>query len=228
MTSNGFPTVADVARTNYLNTYCLELPAEMLQWLAIATNPRVMTYYEDDAEAVDETNWDVIVDTLCVEDLPIVRDSITSDLRGFRTVGVDEALEVGAALIDGRVLAVSPDFPELSELTRLADRLADYPLLDEDSHSEREYAAWLEWMPDAFAQEVRASSYDTETTDWLMDNSAELLPILGQHLHYSYGFSGEYGPEFLAIYETLGGRAALTTPGGPMGPEPMSEGIPLF
>lgn len=172
--------------TNHVNLHGLTSPdgdlatSGILQWVAVAYDPRSLTYYDDDAEAMDETNFDSIIDTLGVaeSELPTVALSYDSGATA-NLVGVEDALATGVAVVrgySGAVLVMHPEYRipgtgsqwHPSELNPEDDReqgtevvfsllraLADYPLLDESAYSEREWEAWQEYAPQAFDDEVR-------------------------------------------------------------------------
>ena len=164
---NAFPTVAD---TNPYN-----IPEQFSEWLVIARNPRYLSYAEADREAMDETNYAAILESLPVS--PVEVSYYWRDGQ-FRMDDIDAAVAAGIASIDigtpyGNCLVIAPDtyaFPAplpgyeterdetllVDEMVRLRSALADYPLLDEQAYSEREYAAWQDYAPDAWQDELRS------------------------------------------------------------------------
>src|SRR5919106_3237506 len=63
-----FPTVADIERSSWsLDLYAVDTEP-FADWLAIAYNPRSLRYGDDDREAMDETNFDAIMDALVDRD----------------------------------------------------------------------------------------------------------------------------------------------------------------
>lgn len=95
----------------------------------------------------------------------------------------------------------------LDRMAELLRSLSDYPLLDEDAYSSLEWEAWQDYAPTALGDEIRDASrderYDSETVDKLEEVATDLLPILANHLNSQGGFSGEYSPDFLDIFDTL-------------------------
>lgn len=217
------------------------IPEALEDWRVVAYDPRMLRYFDEANEAIDETNVESILDNLRaaldVEELPTVRDRTEdrySIVWGAPDKDVEEALRVGACHI-GKVIALAPreDVEDVEEAEydrdarrfrgeeTLADAVADawewmlearsslanYPLLDESGYSEREYDAWQEYAPRAFLDEIRDASRDNdarfseELLDEIEEHADELLPLLAQHLHYFDGFSGEYAPNFLDIFE---------------------------
>jgi len=210
-----FPTLREVAKTDHVSLYGMETDIEdagLYDWFVIAYDPYQLHYYDKDAEAIDETNWDVIISEC--ENTPEVQATTAYDPYRWVVIGIDDALEAGYALVD-KVLIVKPEdreednnlFTRLERLEECLHRLQNYPLLDEEAYSEREWQAWQEYALDAFSDELwradRNGNYPHDELDALKDRSNDLLPILGQHLHCACGFSGEYGPDFLDIYENL-------------------------
>ena len=197
--------------THHSITYGLpNLPEAFRSWVVVAKDPRIITYFDDDNEALDETNWDAVVDRVCGDEPQLI-----SELYRPGPDITDEVLAAGFCLLDGasynRVLVVDPtDEDRLDAARDVARDISDYILLDESAYSEREWEAWQAYAPEALRDEIRdavhGGTVDEDTAEWLDDNRDRLLPELAQHLHYESGFSGEYGPPFLAIFEDLGGR----------------------
>jgi hypothetical protein len=85
---------------------------ELLTWRLVANDPTVLTYHEDDVEAMDETNFAAILDELGLKrkDIPRVeRPSFYGGSVAMRTEDsrreeyerlVAEAVEVGACFVD--------------------------------------------------------------------------------------------------------------------------------
>ena len=163
---NAFPTVTDTRPYN--------ISEQFSEWLVIARNPRYLSYAEADREAMDETNYAAILESLPVS--PVEVSYYWRDGQ-FRMDDIDAAVAAGIASIDigrpyGNCLVIAPDtyaFPAplpgyeterdetllVDEMIRLRSALADYPLLDEQAYSEREYAAWQDYAPDAWSDEIR-------------------------------------------------------------------------
>jgi hypothetical protein len=234
-----FPTVADIERSSWsLDLYAVDTEP-FADWLAIAFDPRSLRYGDDDREAMDETNWDAIVaalvdrdgDPIAERDVPKVYSAYRNVSDGTKTrriwdlawvtEGADEAIAVGVAVI-GSLLAVAPDNEDAVEAMRECSRaLADYPLLDEDAYSEREYEAWQEYTPQAWSDEIRdavnpyprwnpdtgqrervAGWLDEDTAEALEDADADaILAVLSQDLHYWTGLGDvDYSPAFLELF----------------------------
>lgn len=191
--SNEFPTVAEVERERWVS--CYECGDEFNDWLVVAQNPRALLYFDDAAEAIAETNYEVIA-----EYLPEVYTF--DDLADGEEFDHIHAYETAR----GYVL-VRPTAPELDDLRDLLDQLRDYPLLNEDAYCERETAAWNEYAPMAFRDEVydalRSGRLNEEQAERLSDRADDLVPIVSQYLHYYNGFSGEYGPAMLDILDSM-------------------------
>lgn len=197
-----FPTLHDVSYTNYVSLYSADVPDEIMQWHTIAFNPNTLMYGDDDHEAMDVTNWDVLISGL--GDIPTIES--TWSVAGYMMHGVEDALAARCAYID-KVLIVAPDHEYLDELRDLQLQLADYPLLGEDAYCQLEYDAWFEYAPQAFADELSDANRDERYSEELFAaieyHNADLLSILDQQLDYQYGFTGEYGPAFLTILDQL-------------------------
>jgi hypothetical protein len=228
-----FPTVADIERSSWsLDLYSIDTEP-FASWLAIAFDPRSLRYGDEDAEAMDETNWDALVSDLVGYDRCLGDGDhdgpphVSPQYHGYRcgeagyrcqacevaAVERDEALAAGIAII-GQLLAVDPENLDDVEAMRDASRsLADYPLLDEDAYSAREWDAWCDWAPTAWSDEIREAStelrYSSTPTGWMDEDTAEafedtdaetMVAELSRDLHYYGGFSGEYGPPFLELF----------------------------
>lgn len=214
MFSAPFPTLADADR-DASSSFLIGagVPDELAEWLAVSYDPRGWSYSDEDAEAMDETNFDAIRDAVTTDaelGVPEVRCDyrfLSNPHRNEWVVsGVEDALEAGVALF-GRVLIVAPDNADAIEAAEECERaLADYPLLDESAYSERDWDAWQEYAPMAYGDEirdaVRSGAMTDEVADQLIDAQFDLLPALAEHLHYNSGFTGEYGPNFLEILGT--------------------------
>lgn len=102
----------------------------------------------------------------------------------------------------------------LDEAQTAALRLADYPLLDEDAYSALEFAAWQEYAPIAFRDELRDAVRDgvmsDDEADAIKEHVDELLGVVCNWLDHYAGFSGEYGPPMLQVLAELRTDAALT------------------
>lgn len=212
--SEGFPTVEDLARTNWINPY-MGPSEEFADWFVIAFDPRTLHYGDDDREAMDETNWDAIaadLESITEDGIPTAYYSPRIGASHYHDVptGTDDvrAAGIGYLRVGYEFLIIAPNNDEGLDIARhLSKRLADYPLLDEDAYSKREWDAWEEYAPIAFEDEirdaVRAGILTDDEAQTLSDSADELLPILSQYLHYNYGFSGDYAPKFLDIFADL-------------------------
>ncbi|MEO7555486.1 MAG: hypothetical protein ABIV94_02625 [Acidimicrobiales bacterium] len=196
-----FPTLDELGRTNHVNTYGMDLPDDLLAWLAVAYDPRGLSYGDEDDRAVAVTNFAVILDEAGGPDaVPRFRYDSTPDT-------VTEARDAGAALVDG-VLIVDPARDDIVPgMIDCAGALAEYPLLDDDAYSSLEWEAWQEYAPDALRWEITGACRDglltDEQADELLAGADDMLPVLAGALHYYYGFSGEYGPPFLTVLAEL-------------------------
>jgi hypothetical protein len=170
--SDGFPTVDEIDRSVW--GYAMGLSSVDVEslggWFAVAHNPRDVSYVgDDDAQAMDETNWDAVVASLSVpaEDIPNIYAAMRGPLHV--TEQVEEAHAVGIAIV-GSVLAIRPDMTtDLDAVYACGLALADYPLLDEDTYCAREHDNALEtlrncWnLSDDEAGDVFSSLFDSHS-----------------------------------------------------------------
>lgn len=102
---------------------------------------------------------------------------------------------------DGYIV-MSPDAPYADEIRKLCERLEDYPLLDEDDYSRREWEHWEQLAPDALLDELeelrRQDIITDELYDALTDQLDILLDIVSQQLSWYDGWEGTYSPEMVA------------------------------
>lgn len=204
-----FPTLRDAcAAENGPNPYMLDMET-FGAWRVIANDPRGWMYGDDDREAMDETNYAAIVEGLYGDALDII--------DGRRIGENDEYLNLDTAdyVTRERVLLLNPAGPNYEDNAAHAldclHALADYPLLDEDAYSAREWEAWQEYAPEAWRDELRdaaaAERYDADMMDALYFVDADaILSHLSAGLHYSGGFSGDYAPNFLDIMDAWRGE----------------------
>lgn len=189
-----------------------DIPAELFDWLVIARDPRYDLYCNDAHEAMDQTNYGAIVGSL-----PIV--SVWHPHRsGAGWQNVPEALAAGIATIDigtpyGHCLLIDPTTTDLAdEMIRLRNALADYPLLDEQAYSERQWQAWTDYAPTAWRDEIwqlrgrhhRAIDRLSEELDTLDAN--EVVSACQPFLNWEDGFDGTYEPSFLSILRSVGNK----------------------
>lgn len=173
-------------------------------WLFVAVDPHRVAYFDDDSQAMDETNWNALIDRLSATDdgneIPRsyqVREGLTWSLGG----DIDDAMREGIAFL-GNVLVMRSDHPDLSVVQECQRALSDYPFLDESSYSEREYEAWQEYAPTAFGDELKYEykHLDEDTAEAMEDQTNDLLNALCDGLDHYSGFSGEYSPNFVDIF----------------------------
>jgi hypothetical protein len=176
-------------------------------WLLIARDPHRTTYYDDDAQATDETNWQVIADAAH----PIHE----ANWRAWDDDDVTQAWEHGALVIDGTLLlaplSVAPEQAgddiwerehraRIDYLVEIAEALANYPLLDESAYSEREHDAWCDYAADGLRHDtigdLSAAGIDDATVNAIDDAWPVLWPIAARHLDHTNGFTGAHHPEF--------------------------------
>jgi hypothetical protein len=179
--------------------YSCEDAEPYANWFAIAADPSRMRYFDDDAEAMDETNYDVVVTAL--GGTPECCNPGTGYSRGFVDLDMSEEIdEAGYAYYHDtfqNFLIVDPNRKDLvDEMVRLRSQLEGYPLLDEDTYSDREHNAWVEYMDNGLRYDTKLSFLDEETAELFDDHWDTVAPAACQQLDYYYGFSGEHGPDF--------------------------------
>jgi hypothetical protein len=181
--------------------------ADFPGWLLIARDPHTTTYYDEDAQATDETNWDVITGEAGPVHAPAWHTWSDDDIT--------QAWEHGALTVDGLLLVapgrVAPDQAgadgwerehraRIAGLVGLAQRLADYPLLDESAYSEREHDAWCDYAADGLrhdtTRDLADAGLDPATIEAVDDAWPALWPVAARHLDHANGFTGEHAPDF--------------------------------
>jgi hypothetical protein len=186
-------------------------------WRLAAYDPTWLRYSDESDQALDETNYNVILHELSIDDLPFLDVNrpygMSDDTWNFVVKSTyAKAIEVGAALITVNVkgfhsllccLIVAPTEENIDWLTELERSIDDYLLLDEQAYDEREYAAWEEYLPRAWRDEINEASKhldDTPEIEAMIDHltaTDELAWLAASNLHHYNGFSGEYGPSLL-------------------------------
>lgn len=189
----GFPSLSRVA---YL--FGADL-ADWGNWLVVASDPHCYRYADDDAEAMDQTNWDAIVG-----ELPDGEPEMVNPYSGLPTME-EEIRAAGYGIwrdSPAYLLIVAPDNADLIDtMTDLHGQLEDYPLLDESAYSEREYETWQQWvmtggLESDTTRDLIDAGADEDTIDLLSDQWSDVAPIIASRLDYWNGFTGECGPEF--------------------------------
>ena len=184
----------DWPRVRRLVSWLADDEQPLADWFVVATDPSRVRYFDDDSEAMDETNWDA---------LPIDRSELfdTSDPESVNPL--DEIVAAGVGFYRDTFetyLIVAPGNEEvLDAMLDTRKSLSDYPLLDEDAYSEREYNAWLDFMSDGLRYDTLrdlSGPIDEDTVEAISDAWDDIAPAAAQHLHYYNGFSGEHGPDF--------------------------------
>lgn len=188
-----FPKLKDMPYTWVGESF--DPDSDIGEWLVIATDPDRVRYFDDDNEALDETNFEAIFgDRANIE-------SIWWRYRGIREdstmEGVEDAIEAGFATF-GRVIIAPPDVdPELLDSwVGYRKSLSDYPILDEMAHSEREHEAWCRWASTGGLQldtirELTSDGWDPDVIARIDAQWDHVWPNMSRWLDYYYGFSGE-------------------------------------
>lgn len=145
---------------------------------------------DDDAWTIYDTNRDAAADAFGVA---VLSPLSGMDVRGWRGLGhflavpiVDDETEMVDVLLD------------------LTARLADYPLLDESTYSEREYEAWCNYWDDYGRSEVVNDAILKMADDFGVPVHALALQpvpestidrVAHDGMSHFYGFTGEYDYE---------------------------------
>jgi hypothetical protein len=166
-------------------------------WLAVAQNPARDRYFDDDQQAMDETNFEAVYEFRALE-------SVTDAER----LGVE--LDVSDVYLFGKVVIVRPNSEVVDAMVKYRSALSDYPLLDESAYSEREYDAWLEFMRNGLrydtTSELVAAGVDDATIDDIDDAWDAVAPAAGDFLHHFNGWDGGHSPDFSVCV----GKAVVT------------------
>lgn len=215
MFATPFPTLPDAEGNNgtpgaheYLS---YSFPVEDFPgWMLVAVDPTRYSYpFDEEAQAMDETNWDVIIGTVGDYATEVnYGGSIGMAAEGWRR-NVADAHDFGAFLVDG-VLLVAPVTDEspadhaerVAALESASDSLVDYPFLDEEAYSVRESDAWNEYaerggLEQDTTRDMSDAGMPDETVEAVADAWADVWPVACEHLHYYNGFTGEHGPDFV-------------------------------
>lgn len=175
-------------------------------WILVSVDPRGSFYGDDDAEAMDVTNWDVIEGAAA--------EVAHVSYYDMNDVSIAKAHEAGAMLID-RVLLVAPldaddddtdpfgpdtHNDRVASLVDLAKQLEDYPLLDEEAYSQRDADAWHEWadrggLAGDTTGELADYGVDADTVDLIGECWSDVWPFAMDHVDEHRGFTGECSPK---------------------------------
>lgn len=211
--STPFPRVADLVDFSFL------VPDALHGFLLVASDPNRVTYFDDDSEAMDQTNWPVIIALPLDDDLAEVNDYDIIPSIGY-TFDDDEvatAFRAGACLLWSTYetfLLVDPNRDDLVDYcvsTRSA--VEDYPLLDESSYSDREYAAWLDYVDGGLQHDTirdLEDYVDEDTVAAVEDAWDDLAPAAGDHLNSYSGFTGAHSPPFVECVALAVSTALVT------------------
>lgn len=163
--------------------------SELKEWIPALYDPYTLLYGDLSHQAMDQTNWDYILNEL--GDVPYLHNRSTEE-------DILSAIDKGIAVI-GNILWVR----DQSTLQEFQEALEVYPLLDEDAYYRLEQEEWSEFAPVALEDEIRdwkrlyAMDLSEDVEEFL--ESEEVLEYVNQQLHYCDGFSGDYGPSMLSI-----------------------------
>lgn len=165
----------------------------------VARDPRSLGYpCDESAQAMDETNWSVIVGE--ESDIPAAWMEL-SGLEWTWSAWRDlEDVEGAPVAMIGNLLTIDPaDAEQLDLMLSYRRALSDYPLLDESAYLEREAEAWWAYAgdPDQLGWDViRELETDEETDEAIIGAWPELANMATKYLHYENGFTGEHEPPF--------------------------------
>lgn len=204
-----FPRLTDMPYT-WIGESVPDPGDELADWLVVAINPRALAYFDDEREAIDESN----LSTVFGDDMPRIGWIGRGWNHSIELDGIDEAIERGFGAY-GRVIIAPPDVDEdlIASWCEARERLEDYPFLDEDDYSRREDEAWTEWAEsgglqyDAIA-ELREAGVDESVVEAIDDSWSDVWPIAMDYLDEYRGFTGECSPSF---HEAIVGALAAGT-----------------
>ena len=161
-------------------------------WFVVATNPSRIRYFDDDSEAMDETNFDAIFGA----DVESVYWLSRGYTHPYELQGVPEAVEAGVATF-GRVVIVDPDRDDIVEsMLSYSRALSDYPILDDGEYSRREHEAWCSWASTGGLQsdtirELSEAGWDPDVIARIDAQWDHVWPNMSSWLDYYHGFTGE-------------------------------------
>jgi hypothetical protein len=186
-------------------------------------DPTGWMYGEQDSEAMDETNWEAVLDNLnaytTVGHIRCDYRRWDGDLFASWQHEPDFDTEPDAFILDGlwasaifpqfttyfsgRLLWVRVDSEADEEWERCSRSLADYPLLDEEAYSQREFDAWMEYVERDVPYDVRRawSEVDDDTVDDIC--TGEVCAAASHHLDDYSGFTGEHSPDIAYVIPSV-------------------------
>lgn len=164
-------------------------------WLVVASNPYRVRYFDDDSQAMDETNIDAVLASFVEYDAPDdidtydpTEDDADADAEGRRPI-----------YAYGRVYLIRPDDAAAIDLAvSYRDALESYALLDESTYSEREGAAWDEYVVNGLRSDTmrELSDLDDDTEEALDDAWNDAASAASDYLHSYDGWTGSHSPDF--------------------------------
>lgn len=192
-----FPRLKDLG---YEWTGEFDYPEELTDWFVVAHDPNRLSYFDEDSEAMDTTNWDTIVGGLTdLPDVQVCGQNVDGRyIHDYVDVDIEDALEKGYALV-GKVLCVAPDAEELDEMIQYGSALADYPLLDDEAYYALESEAWDRYVDDGLRYDTIGDleeSLDEETIESIEAAWMDVAGAACEHLASYDGWSGSHSPDF--------------------------------
>ena len=194
-------------------------------WQLAAYNPHAVTYYDEDSQAIDETNYNVLRgDIGAVGEagydyrydrelgyaawVEYLRDADGNPCEWADVDAVETGSYYNSELFDRGVtqsgLWVRVGSAAWDVWQECARAVSDYPLLDESAYSEREWEAWQEFCGNGLnydtARQLREWGIKDDTADLLSD--ADVLRWESQWLDYRNGFTGEHSPDIALVVLT--------------------------
>jgi hypothetical protein len=193
-----FPTLDDVIGGTYEG--CLE---ELAHFLVVASDPHRVTYFDDEAGAIDAVNFGVLAES--VGEGPDVRTGRWArQSTRVRDEEISETLAAGVALYHGTnetFLIVDPDDEErIDSFEQFRSSLLDYPLLDDSAYDELNSDEWTAFLFGGLRldtlRDLRSEGLDEATVDAIDEAWDTLAPRASAKLDYFNGFTGEHRPAF--------------------------------
>jgi hypothetical protein len=170
-------------------------------------DPRTIRYYDEDREAMDETNWAVLVGELSFladEDEDAEGSVYVLPRAGWEHERSGDPLPAWANSHDGwsgdecyACVHVRADDEDALEVLRgLVKAENDYPLLNEDAFSAREWEAWETYWADFgfrdFVRDICDADYADEVEDLPEPMLADLSYRVARSMGYCSGWDGSF------------------------------------
>ena len=209
-------------------------------WEIVAYDPTALHYHDEDAEAMDLSNWAYLRGGLDDDNesawettgeryygAPVVLpDLSTGDWIIARADELDEGWSQPDRpyTFSTHVLAVRSESDAAEWVAACRDALAEYPLLDESDYCERDYAAWERCWGDWAARDVARAAAELIAADRQGVDVSDLADAIDDHrdewdraahegMSYFYGLTGEFDEDGAAVAVAAWWRGALAEVG---------------